>query len=98
MYTGPGAEKEEEETVMLDNESLRIIEETLPLEFQMTVVTDPEDSDESGSESDSDEDTYDEGESYKEGPGLYEGPGASKNLKGSISRNFPKNTDRPKYP
>ena len=96
MFTGPGAAKEEEETVMLDNESLRIIEETLPLEFQMTVVSDPEDSDESGSESD--EDMYYEGESYKEGPGLYEGPGASKDLKGSISRNFPKNTDRPKYP
>ena len=50
----------EEERVMLDNESLRIIEETLPLEFQMTVVSDPEDSDESGSESDSDKDEYDE--------------------------------------
>jgi hypothetical protein len=57
---GPGAAKVEEEPVMLDDESLRIIEETLPLEFQMTVVSDPEDSDESGSKSDSDKDEYDE--------------------------------------
>jgi len=93
MYTGPGAEKEEEETVMLDNESLRIIEETLPLEFQMTVVTDPEDSDDSGSGRYSDDSRRG---SYSEMAGVYEGPGASGKL--SVSRDFPANTDRPKYP
>ena len=90
---GKGAEQGEEETVMLDNESLRIIEETLPLEFQMTVVTDPEDSDDTGSDGYSDDSRRG---SYREMAGVYEGPGASGNL--AVSRNFPANTDRPKYP
>ena len=90
-----GAESAAEEAVMLDNESLRIIEETLPLEYRQTVVVDPEVSeDDSNTESESSNDDDPTGRgSYTEMAGFYEAPGQS-SLKAAVSRDFPKNVER----
>ena len=64
-----------QETVVLDTASLRIIEETMPLEFQQSIVTDSEESDETDSEDS--EDDRDRTKSYDEMGGIYEGPGAT---------------------
>ena len=64
---------------MLDTASLRIIEETMPLEFQQSIVTDSEESEET--ESEDSEDDRARTVSYNEMGGVYEGPGAAVNIK-----------------